>query len=1048
MLGGVGVAVGLSVGAVSAQPADTAPILVPAAQLDAPFGDPLVDFDAEMTALRVTSWQDGAARMLLLEDDARFRVGAYGFKGSVIVVRIEPQDTDAGRVWHLAAYFRDARALPGTGSIRPQLGANKDRDLKNVEPAAGDSSGGKPANRSGDAIESGGISGGDSGGGGLLVTASTSGAVRLSEPGQLIRAEAAPGEAIVNEALRRIVDRRATVAGPGLRVPEPEGITPQQLIRKQRRRAEIAQEQRKLYELPVGEALADAIIEDPAINTAERDDRSILPARGAVVYSMDSWSAKFDDDQTTVSLLGDVRLVFEDYTDGRVVTLRAQRVVLFIDSQRDDVEKNISGGGGTLDAGGLAGVYLEENAIISDGSYTVRAPRVYYDLARDRATLLDAVFYTYDASRQVPLYMRAQAVRQSSASEFVAENATLSTSEFAVPHFSIGAGELKVSQFATANGTDGQYIEARDTTLNVGETPVFAWPYLAGYGRQTPLRRLDVGFSSDNGPVIETTWDLFAMLGKPTPDNLDARAQIDYLGDHGLGLGVDGEYETRDKFGTFEGYFLADDSGEDEVGGRTVDQRDEQRGTVLTRNRAFLPNNFELSVEGAYVSDPTFLEEFNEGRAASGKPYETSGYLKWQRGDAAFDVLATTNLSGFVEQLDALQSAGYSVERYPELTGRVIGGELLGGQLTWYSQNSFSQLRILAGDDAPEDRGFNDAESQQFFGINADVSFRDRANALGLPTESVRRFDTRQELALPLASGPVDITPYVVGRVTAYDEDFSDFNGGNDDKARFWGETGVRLSTQLSKTDGDVNSALLDLNGMRHIIEPNFTFFLSGSTLDSDDLPVYDRDVEDLAEGAGAKFGFTNTWQTRRGGPGRQRTVDWLTLRTDLILRSDDADVETPIARFYDYRPEYSAGGDHFYTELLWMVTDTLGVAGELTHSLESDRVAQWRLGATLDHTPRLSSFLNYEEIDVLDSQLLTYGFGYRLTTKYRVGFIQTLDFSENDSQQIDLVVDRQLPRWTLRVKVGFDAIDDEQRISISLIPDGRDDGGSDFGVN
>ncbi|MEL7087638.1 MAG: LPS assembly protein LptD, partial [Planctomycetota bacterium] len=682
-----------------------------------------------------------------------------------------------------------------------------------------------------------------------------------------------------------IADRRAKVAGPGLRVPEAEGITPQEIIRKQRRRARIAEEQRRLYELPVGEALAQTPPVESSGNQAPREDVSILPARGAVVYAMDRWSAKFDDDQTTVSLLGDVRLVFEDYAAGRVVTLRAQRVVLFIKSDREDeVQKNISGGGGTLDAGGLAGVYLEENAIISDGSYTVRAPRVYYDLARDRATLLDAVFYTYDAERQVPLYVRADTVRQSSANDFVAENAQLTTSEFAVPHFSIGAGELKVSRYATAAGEADQFIEARDTSLNVGATPVFVWPYLAGRGRQTPLRRLDVGFSSDNGAVVETTWDLFAMLGKPSPDNLDARAQIDYLGDHGLGLGVNGEYETRDSFGSFAGYFLPDDSGEDDIGGRSVDQQDEQRGTVLTRNRTYLPNNFELSVEGAYVSDPTFLEEFSGDQDATGKQYETSAYLKWQSGDAAFDALATTNLSGFVEQLDTLQAVGYAVERYPEITGRVIGGELLGGQLTWYSQNSFSQLRILPGDDAPEDRGFDDAQSQAFFGIDAEVSFSERADALGLPTQSVRRFDTRQELALPLASGPIDVTPYIVGRVTAYDEDFADFNASNDDQVRFWGEAGVRLGTQLSKTDGDVNSALLDLNGIRHVIEPNFTFFLNGSTLDPNDLPIYDRDVEDLAEGVGAKFGFTNTWQTRRGGPGRERTVDWITLQTDFVF--------------------------------------------------------------------------------------------------------------------------------------------------------------------
>jgi hypothetical protein len=289
----------------------------------------------------------------------------------------------------------------------------------------------------------------------------------------------------------------------------------------------------------------------------------------------------------------------------------------------------------------------------------------------------------------------------------------------------------------------------------------------------------------------------------------------------------------------------------------------------------------------------------------------------------------------------------------------------------------------------------------------------------------------------------VDVTPYVVGRVTAYDDDFAEFNGGNDDRVRLWGEAGLRLGTELHRADADVRSSLLDLNGLRHIVAPSATFFLNGSTLNPEDLPVYDPGVEALAQGAGVRLGMTNTWQTRRGGERRQRTVDWVTLRTDLVLRSDDADVDQPLPRFYDYRPEYSVGGDHFYGELLWMVTDTLGVAGQVTHSFESDRVAQWRVGSTLDHTPRLSTFLSYEEIDPLDSQLLAYGFTYQLTTKYRVGFRQTLDFSEDDSRSIDLTIDRKLPRWTLRVRVGFDEIDNESRVGLTLIPDGRDaDGG------
>lgn len=1011
-------------GSVYAQDATrVGPPAIPAPQLDSAFADPLVDFDARMTALSVTAWQDGDARMLLLEGDASLSVGAYGFRGSAIVVRIENQSIDAGTVRHIAAYFRDARPLIGVGSTEAGL-----------LPDDGRNPGASP------------IGGGDRPG--LLVTAATLGKVRLDEPGRFTQAAAPPAaaSALIDQAMQRVASHRAAAARPGLRVPETEGLSAATAIRKQRRRAQIDEEQRRLYDAVPGEAVAELPGPPTAAGDIERE-RSILPARGVVAYSMDSWSVQLGEDETAASLIGDVQLVFEDLRDGRVVTLRAERIVLFIANDDDNSSSDaFAADGGQIDAGSLRGVYLEDNAIVSDGQYTVRSPRMFYDLARNRATLLDAVFYSFDVRRQVPLYVRAESVRQTSATDFSAQNARLTTSEFATPHFSIGAGELSLQQVRQPNGEVGSFFTAKDTTLNVGDTPVFIWPELSGMAQESPLRSVQARLSSNEGVVAETTWDLFALLGKTRPENIDAELNLDYLGEHGPGIGVSGAYDSRNNLGEFRGYLLLDDSGEDEVGGREINQEDQIRGTALIRHREYLPANFELTLEGAFVSDPTFLEEFYESEAAAGKPFETSAYVKWQEENQALDLLATTNLSGFVEQLDELQSQGFYVERYPELSHRVIGGNPLGDQVTWFSQTTLSQLRIVGEDDTPGDRGFNDAQSQEFFGINADTSFDDRLDAAGFPSQAVRRFDTRQELSIPLASGPIDITPYAVGRLTAYDEDFADFGNTGGDQVRLWGELGLRLGTQFSKADGDVRSSLLDVNGIRHIVEPNSVVFLNGSTIDPDNLPEFDDDVESLAQGAGVKLGLVNTWQTRRGGPGRERTVDWVTLQTDLVFRSDDADVETDIARFFDTRPEYSVGGDHFYTELLWMVTDTLGVAGQLTHSFESDRVAQWRLGATLDHTPRLNSFLSYEEIDVLESELLTWGFGYQLTTKYRVGFQQTLDFSENESREIDLVVDRQLPRWTLRIKVGFDEIDDEQTIGFTLIPDGRGERSSAFG--
>jgi len=185
------------------------------------------------------------------------------------------------------------------------------------------------------------------------------------------------------------------------------------------------------------------------------------------------------------------------------------------------------------------------------------------------------------------------------------------------------------------------------------------------------------------------------------------------------------------------------------------------------------------------------------------------------------------------------------------------------------------------------------------------------------------------------------------------------------------------------------------------------------------------------------RIGALNTLQTRRGREGRQRTVDWLKLRTDVVMRSNDADTATAIPRFFDHRPEYSLGGDHFYAELLWAATEAVAITGEVTHNFENGRVAQWRVGGEMRHDEHLSTFVHYREIDPIDAQLLTYGFALKLTTKYRFTFNHTLDFGQSQSRSINLSLDRQLPRAVLQFVVSYDEIDDDTTIGLVLTPSG-----------
>lgn len=142
------------------------------------------------------------------------------------------------------------------------------------------------------------------------------------------------------------------------------------------------------------------------------------------------------------------------------------------------------------------------------------------------------------------------------------------------------------------------------------------------------------------------------------------------------------------------------------------------------------------------------------------------------------------------------------------------------------------------------------------------------------------------------------------------------------------GAAGVRFSTSINRVDNSVESRTFDLHRMRHIIEPSVTLWHAGTTVDSEDLPVYDDDVESLLKGSAVRVGLNQTWQTSRGAPGRWRTVDVFTLDTEYGWFSEDADDPVQIARYSSTRPELSRSKEFLRVAGTWQVTEVVGLTG------------------------------------------------------------------------------------------------------------------------
>ena len=981
-----------------------------------PLGSPILSLDCDFNAVRSQIWHVGDRQYLLMEGDFSFAAGAYAFKGTEALVLIDNEKLPGRNVNHFAIYINEALEA-GEGPINAS------------------------AKR-------------------LLVTISTIGDINLKT--DLLEEAKAPVKTEFTKAgLRRIVRYENSLTQVMARGPikpvYPDSVFAKRAERRRSIGAQLSESDKEFIRLADAQLEAEVAgagegsFANAGISTAERKiQQTIFPGRGTVSYGpIEITSIKeLNDQELAVMFLGGMQLGYDDIELGRNVTLKAERIVAFVD------KKVMQGGplqqaGGNIPASGVRGIYLESNVVVSDGDYTIRAPRVFYDLTENKALILDAVMYTYDSNMKLPLYVRAEALRQTSATSWEAENAQFTTSEFGEPHFAIAANKITIDKVDRPNVKNRYFLTAEDSTFNVLNMPIGYFPFVAGENWDIPIRDVRGGFNSRIGPFIETGWDMFSVFGVESPENVDITGKLGWLGRHNGSLGADASYDDPHLFGDVKSLVLPYDNGFDVLGeGRNdVNHDGEFRGYGVWRHRQDLAEDFELSIQAAGVSDNTFLENFFRQEADESQQYQASGYLKTSQDGWLLSLLGKTNLNNFTPQLTYLQAPGYVVDKLPELRFVTAPLTIFDHHVDWFSDTSLTRLRVRAGTDTPGSRGFQDESSFEVFGFDPDMSFRDFVQSRGIPTDYVNRLDSRHELSLPLrCDNWLNVAPYIVGRVTAYDRNFEGFQsiediGGvgsqNDDQVRLWGMIGTRINAEFAKVVSTKRDMFLNLNGIRHVLEPYVNVWSAVTNIDNQDLPIFDYDVERIDQGTGIALGLRNTLQTKRGGPGRWRNVDWIMLNTRYVFRIGEGFPEFRIPRYYNYHPEYSIGGDNFYSELLWMVSDNLAFTGELTWAEEFNQVVQWRINSTLDHTPRLSSFVNFEALPALSSRILTYGFTYRMTTKYRVHFLQRLDFTEDQSRRISLVLDRKLPRWTFRFNMTLDVVDNEQLFNVVLIPDG-----------
>jgi len=993
-----------------------------------------VEGPLSISAAKVWNWTDESptTRRMLLAGDVRIKLGLYDFAASRAVMWLERLD-DAGDAPSYQVYIYFDRLGSSTGSAgvavtadrlpvraivraAPTLKADMVYTVRPPDPLV---------------LE------------GEAVLADTLGQMIGREPtGALAAGATAPTKAFPQSG------RIAMIPGEGRPYLPPTGAGG---IFGSVRDGRIRSSAQELADAAAGldpEAPAPIFAKNGVLTISAGNVVRVSGSKAAEQAAKEGAAAPLDlpTSEDAVMISDGLVVEYAESRTGRFLQLSAQRGVIFLKPGSDQAS-----GQNRFDISSVLGIYLEGDVIATDGRYTLRGPQVYYDVVQNKAIVLDAVFWTYDHQRRLPLYVRAKTLKQESSTEFSAQNARLSATAFFEPQLSIGASSISISR-KTEPASPGQtptsttIVDARNVTLRAFDVPIAWAPALKGDPTQIPLKEIRVSGGSNDGG-IGTRWNAITLLGLEHSSTREVDLMLDYYFKRGPAIGSETAWRSADgtSQGRALGYLVPDDRGDDLFKtGAEIKRDGETRGYIVAEQRYELDELWSLQLEGAFISDEAFIDGFFENLGETRREFTNRALLKRVEDNTYLALEAKAEVTDFIANEYLLQSQGYNVDRMPEATYvrqaddliRTWGDRDTPGALQWFQEYRLGRLSLNFDSVTAESRGLNTPTlAQRVAGVGPTETIANRLRDEGYVESSIYRFDTRQEFTSKLNAGPVNITPFVVARGTWWDNDFTKFSPQEDENARLWGQTGVRMSTEIQKVDNGVESRLLDLHRIRHIIEPNLTASFAETNIDRVDLPQYDREVEGIAEGGIFRAGLNQTWQTQRGGPGRWRSVDVFKLRTDYVQASGDVDRESPIGRFFEYRPELSSVGKFIDVDAVWQATNVLAITGGTVYDMDLHQPARTTTGFVLQHSADFSSFAELRYLNAQDTTYLDFGSAYVLTTKYTVSWSAAYDVSGDGLQTVNADIRRYFQATIFGVGLSYDAVTDRSGFAVFFQP-------------
>lgn len=701
---------------------------------------------------------------------------------------------------------------------------------------------------------------------------------------------------------------------------------------------------------------------------------------------------------------------------------------------------------------------VEIRQVTGADARTLRADEVYYDVNRNVAVALRGDLEIREPRFPEPVHLRAEELLQLSPKQFRGMKAEVFSSRLpsdpglkvylaevdfeqkTVPRRSIFGWNVTDRRTGQPASYEEMLVRGRSAFLEIEDVPVFYLPFVQGDARDPlgPLEGVNINADRIFGFQFMTSWNAYDILGIDPIPGTRWRFDVDYLSRRGPALGSGFDYVGTDFFGlpcTYNGLVKSyglKDSGNDILGFLRDDvPHPEWRGRFLWRQALYdLPLGFTLQTQVAALSDKNFLEQYFKLEFDHEINQETFLYLKQQQQNWAWTVLAEPRLRDWVTETEWL----------PRADGYLIGQSFF-DVLTYNVRANAGYARLRPTEEPPPPVLSTDVQT------------------------NTGRFDLWQELSAPFSLGAFRVVPYGVLDLTHYTRDLT-----GDSESRLYGGGGVRGSIPFSRLFPDAQSDLFNVNGINHKLVLGGNYYLARTGTPYSQLPQLDRLHDDATDQAmrdvyPAQIGLNpanaallttsplynpqvyairrlvanrldtlddidvlqadlrQRWQTKRGYPGQQHVVDWMTL-----------DVS---ASWFPNKQRDNFGESFAFVEYdwLWNVGDRTALvsSGWVDPIEHGPRV--YTVGAYLDRPDRTTFFLGYRHIDPINSRAVTAAVGYVFSPKYAMSASSLYDFGTNQSLSNTLMFTRIGSDLSLSLGITYNALTNNFGVLLEILP-------------